>query len=158
MLFRSVSQSRYCREFSQNKNLHKLFIYSVITVQIGVLILALPFLYMLLDYFDRFSILIFPVLGLFVINGTVEILRTLYHAHFWQKQFNTLQTFWLVLELSANFLLIYFLLGPWLTALCFSYYFGLTAGLKNLSHATPPNFPRTRIFINSLSIPLLRYK
>lgn len=102
------SVPRYSPEFAQNKNLHKLFIYSVITVQIGVLILALPFLYMLLHYFDRFSILVFPVIGLFVINGTVEILRTLYHAHFWQKQFNTLQTFWLVLELSVNFLFIYF--------------------------------------------------
>ncbi|NCX96748.1 MAG: hypothetical protein EBX41_10190 [Chitinophagia bacterium] len=98
---------RYSPEFAQNKNLHKKFIYSVLAIQIGVLLVALPFLYGILHSFVRFKDLVLPVLVLFVITGTVEMLRTLYHAHFWQKQFNTLQTLWMLLELSANFMLMY---------------------------------------------------
>jgi hypothetical protein len=94
---------RYCPEFAKEKNLHKKFIYGVLLAQTIVLMLGLPLLYNTLPYFVTFPELFHVIILSFVASGLLEILKTIYHTHFWQKQFNVLHIFWILLEIGASF-------------------------------------------------------
>ena len=94
---------RYCPEFSKNKIIHKNFIYTVLIIQSLVLAAALPLLWYLLQYFIIHKIFIIYAITLFAIHGMSELFKTIYHAHFWQKQFNLLQTVCMLTEMVCNF-------------------------------------------------------
>lgn len=99
---------RYCPEFSQNNSTHKSFIFLVLSIQSLVLILALPLLWLLLPRFIIHKTFIIYALIMFLIGGISELFRTIYHAHFWQKQFNLLQTVCMLTEMTCNFLYIWY--------------------------------------------------
>lgn len=94
---------RYCPEFSQEKHAHKSFIALVLTLQSIVLTLGLPIVWYVLPLFVAHKSFIFYALALFAIGGISELFRTIYHAHFWQKQFNLLQAVCMLTEMICNF-------------------------------------------------------
>jgi hypothetical protein len=100
------SVPRYCPEFAKNKIIHKNFIYLILTVQGVVLLAALPILWFVFPYFITYKVLISYTLAMFTINGISELLRIIYHAHFWQKQFNILHTVCVLAEMALNFFFI----------------------------------------------------
>lgn len=93
---------RYCPEFAQDKQAHKTFLSLVVSIQSFVLFLALPFLWYFLPFFIAHNF-IFYALTIFVISGISELFRAIYHAHFWQKQFNLLQAVCILTEMICNF-------------------------------------------------------
>lgn len=94
---------RYCPEFAQQKQTHKQFIALVLTLQSIVLVLGLPIVWYVLPQFIMQKSFIFYAVTLFAIGGISELFRTIYHAHFWQKQFNLLQAVCMLTEMICNF-------------------------------------------------------
>ncbi len=102
---------RYCPVFAKNKINHEQFISWLITFQVALLtLIGAPILW----YTASYSRLAFSVGGLkyyalmlFATEGMVGLLRLVYDAHFWQKQFNLLYTCVVLLEMITNFWFIY---------------------------------------------------
>lgn len=94
---------RYCPEFAQQEKTHKQFIALALTLQSIVLMLGLPLVWYVLPQFVTHKGFIFYALILFAIGGISELFRTIYHAHFWQKQFNLLQAVCMLTEMICNF-------------------------------------------------------
>ena len=97
---------RFYPLFSQDPTYHKRFIFGVLCTQVIILIGAvLPFL-MILPHFITLRTL-YPLLSvLFVTEGIGAIFQTLYHAHFKNKQFNSLQIICTLLEMFINIYII----------------------------------------------------
>lgn len=104
---------RYCPEFAKNKDAQKRFVKTLIIFQILVLIIATPIMmYILktsLEIFHLQNNFIFFYLGalIFLLEGVVTLLRLIYHAHFWIKQFNIVTTISLLAEVIANICVIF---------------------------------------------------
>lgn len=103
---------RYLPEFAKDSNAHHRFIKYLIYFQIAVLMVSIP-LYMYLTHtmtnllnLDKAPFLFYIGSALFVTEGMVGLLRLIYHAHFWNKQFNLLSTVALLCEMTANMVLI----------------------------------------------------
>lgn len=94
---------RYCPEFAQHKQTHKQFIALVLTVQSLVLAIGLPIMWFVFPCFITQKMFILYALALFLISGVSELFKTIYHAHFWQKQFNVLQAMCMITEMICNF-------------------------------------------------------
>lgn len=93
------SVPRYCPEFLTSPALYNTFIRCVAGIQVGILLLALPVCYYWgLPYFQKIvthhnSHFIFIIATiLFLLQGCVGLLRIIYYAHFWNKQFTTITT------------------------------------------------------------------
>ncbi|MFT6765349.1 MAG: hypothetical protein ACJAZS_000225 [Alteromonas naphthalenivorans] len=99
---------RYCPEFAQHKHTHKTFIALVLSIQSIVLLLALPILWFVLPTFIAHKNFIPYALVMFAIGGISELFKSIYHAHFWQKQFNLLQTVCTLTEMICNFWYIFY--------------------------------------------------
>jgi hypothetical protein len=103
---------RYCPEFAQDKASLKRFVTYIITFQAIVLLIATPVFMLILRNLTAFlhikDSLIFLYLGaaIFFIEGIVSLLRLIYHAHFWNKQFNIVNTIGLLGEMIANMIII----------------------------------------------------
>ncbi len=94
---------RYCPEFAQHQQTHKQFIALVLTLQSIVLLIGLPIIWYVFSHFVTQKTFISYALTLFAIGGVSELFKTIYHAHFWQKQFNLLQAVCMLTEMICNF-------------------------------------------------------
>lgn len=122
---------RYCPEFAKDSTSHKRFIKYLIIFQTTLLIVATPILMYatnglsrLLNLHDH-TLFFYITGGLFFMEGMLALLRLIYHAHFWNKQFNLLTIIALMIEMIINiFIVIYapssiaILKGIFVTKLC----------------------------------------
>lgn len=99
---------RFAPLFSKNRSLHKKFIISILAVQAGILAIGLPILLYCLQRFTPHLLLVPLISLLFISEGISSLLLLVYHAHFLQKRFNLIQAFFLLLEMIANFVFIFF--------------------------------------------------
>ncbi|MFI5332791.1 MAG: hypothetical protein ACHQVS_01690, partial [Candidatus Babeliales bacterium] len=103
---------RFCPEFSRNRHTHRSFVRSILILQSVLLILATPFFIYSTHIsahtlsLERNLIIFYLATALFVSEGFIAVLRTLYHAHFWNKQFNTVSIGLLTIEMIGNGLVI----------------------------------------------------
>jgi len=103
---------RFAPEFAKNKRAHRGFIKGVILFKIAVLLLALPILMLILGNvlpkFNLANIKVLTLLGLFLFlaEGLASTIKLIFHAHFWNKQFNLLAAAMMVAQMVANWLLI----------------------------------------------------
>jgi len=106
---------RYLPEFAKNRTSHKRFIKTILLFQALVLVATAPLVIYLINYIpgalgiQDHQLFIFIAASLFIGEGIIAILRLIYHAHFWNKQFNLLTIIALGLEMAANIvILLYF--------------------------------------------------
>lgn len=106
------SLPRYCPEFAKDKTAQKRFIMYVLIFQGCMVVATLPlFMYglcrmsTLLDLHQSASLLTVSCM-IFCMEALVSLLRLIYHAHFWIKQFNVVNTAALMLEMIANICII----------------------------------------------------
>jgi hypothetical protein len=99
---------RFAPVFSKNNAFHKKFIGLLILFKIIVLLFGIPLLTTLLDWFTPHLLFLPLVIGIFVTEGICSLLLLIYHAHFWQKQFNLIQALFLLLEMFLNFSYLFF--------------------------------------------------
>ena len=99
---------RFAPLFSKNSLLHKKFVLSILAVQAVILALGLPILLYFLHRFTPHLLLVPLISILFITEGISSLLLLVYHAHFLQKRFNLIQAFFLLLEMIANFIFIFF--------------------------------------------------
>jgi len=103
---------RYAPIFAQNKHTLNYFILALIVFQVSILITAVPvFFYVITTFLTitnsiNYSAIIYLGCAIFVSEGLIALLRLLYHSYFWQKQFNTLVSGALIIEMSTNILCI----------------------------------------------------
>lgn len=104
---------RFCPLISLNSSFHRRFITILILLQASLLMLCIPLLYYLiinmataLHLEPMPSLFIYAAL-IFIVEGITNIIRLIYHAHFWIKQFNSINITTLLIEMIANFVFIY---------------------------------------------------
>lgn len=103
---------RFCPEFARHPSTHQSFIRTIITLQSLLLIIATPvFIYGASTTahtlsLDRNLWLFYSAAALFISEGLISVLRTLYHAHFWNASFNTVSIAIITLEMIGNGLLL----------------------------------------------------
>lgn len=98
---------RYYPLFVQTQKSHSFFIKTLITFQTFFLvIIGTPLIWIITQKVTGLKIFTVLIFGLFLTEGLIALLRILYHAHFWHKQFNSLHTFFIFLETVFNFYLI----------------------------------------------------
>ncbi len=99
---------RFAPVFSKNTALHKKFVQYLLLIKFCILAAGLPLLLYALHIFIP-NLAFLPLISiLFVTEGVTSLLMLVYHAHFWQKQFNLIQAFFLLLEMTANMLYLCF--------------------------------------------------
>ncbi len=108
------SVPRFCPDFSYDKKTHGRFVGSLCITQSILLIGAMPLFYWSLSYFFKQvspatepldHILVVLATLLFFAQGCLALMRIIYHAHFWNKQFNSLATAVVAIECIASLLL-----------------------------------------------------
>lgn len=99
---------RFAPVFSKNNAFHRKFISLLILFKIVILLLGIPLLAGLLQWFTPHLLFLPLVIGIFVTEGICSLLLLIYHAHFWQKQFNLIQALFLLLEMFLNFSYLFF--------------------------------------------------
>lgn len=99
---------RFSPAFAKNIQTHHYFINGLLLFQTILLFcVGLPLLYFLVPFFFPQLTFVMPFfMGIFITQGLVTLLELIFHAHFWQKQFNLLQTFFILCEMIVNFLLL----------------------------------------------------
>jgi hypothetical protein len=105
---------RFSPLFARNKQAFVSFTKTILIFQCTSLVLATPFFIYLMP---RFLTILFQqqipqsyttiATAVFVCEGISELMRLIYHAHFWNKQFNLLATIVRILETITCFILIY---------------------------------------------------
>lgn len=106
------SIARYCPEYAQNRTAITTFVKKIIIFQATLLLIAVPlFLFLSKTLANTLHLTahhMFFVLGsgIFLTQGIVAVLRLIFHAHFWQKQFNSLSTFMVLLETIITLVLM----------------------------------------------------
>lgn len=104
---------RYIPEFAKDSHSHKRFIKYLLMFQGGLLIVTTPILMLALSNITHLLALndhrIFFYIGgaLFFLEGITAILRLIYHAHFWNKQFNLLATATLMIEMISSICIVW---------------------------------------------------
>lgn len=99
---------RFCPEFARNRHTHRSFVRSILILQCLILIIAAPFFIYSTHIsahslsLERNLVFFYLATALFISEGFISVLRTLYHAHFWNKQFNTVSIGLLVIEMIGN--------------------------------------------------------
>ena len=99
---------RFAPVFSKNNAFHRKFIRLLIIMKVVILLLGVPLLVGVLNWFTPSLIFLPLIIGIFVTEGLCSLLLLIYHAHFWQKQFNLIQALFLLLEMCINFAYILF--------------------------------------------------
>lgn len=98
---------RYYPLFVQTQKSHSFFIKTLITFQTFFLvIIGTPLIWIITQKVTDLKIFTVLMFGLFLTEGLIALLRILYHAHFWHKQFNSIHTFFIFLETVFNVYLI----------------------------------------------------
>lgn len=122
---------RYCPEFAKNAQSHKRFIKYLLIFQSLLLIITTPILIYAMSGLNRLLnlhdqvIFLYIAGGLFCIEGVLALLRLIYHAHFWNKQFNILTIIGLMFEMIVDICIVLYaptsidiLKGIFITRLC----------------------------------------
>ena len=142
---------RYAPLFS---NVRHRLIMPLITAQLSMLILALPFFLYLLSYTTSHIPLLLLALGIYLAEGTTNILRSLYHAYFYHRFFNhyaalcilidSAATIFIGLWLPSSSLIAAVLLSKFLTTSLLAYititHWHTQALTNNIPLATPSSF------------------
>ncbi len=100
---------RFAPVFSKNSTFHRNFISLLIVVKVIILLFGIPLLIGALHWFTPNLIFLPLIIGIFVSEGLCSLLLLIYHAHFWQKQFNLIQALFLVSEMCVNFAYLFFI-------------------------------------------------
>lgn len=102
---------RYTTLFAQNKQAHKRFICSLLVFEFLLLLLiGIPLLLRCAPFFisQKYLFILKPYfILLFISEGIIALFRLVFHAHFWQKQFNMLHTSMFFIETLWNFYYLY---------------------------------------------------
>ncbi len=99
---------RFCPFYAKNSNDLKSFIKSLLTFKIIILVLALPLYLILVDRFantlhlTEFKSYFYAGVILLLLEGIISVIRLIYHAYFWQKQFNSMNALSLMLEIGLD--------------------------------------------------------
>lgn len=122
---------RYCPEFAKDAVSHKRFIKYLLIFQTTLLLISTPILMYATSGLGKLlnlqgHILFFYIAGgLFFAEGIQALLRLIYHAHFWNKQFNLLTIIALMLEMIIDICIVIYaptslamLKGIFITKLC----------------------------------------
>ncbi len=99
---------RFAPLFTTNKPFYKKFIQYVLIAKTIILSFGIPLLYYALHYVTHNLINPVYIFILFVSEGIASLFLLFYHAHFLQKEFNLMQTFFLLLEMCINFICIFY--------------------------------------------------
>ncbi|NBP16146.1 hypothetical protein EBU95_17470 [bacterium] len=100
---------RYYPLFVQTRKSHTFFIKALITFQAFFLVtIGVPVIWAVTQKVSDLQTFSFFIFSLFFTEGLIALLRLFYHAHFWQKQFNMLHTFFVFLETLFNVYVITF--------------------------------------------------
>lgn len=90
------SVPRYCPDFLATRTTYKRFISTIVVVQITILVLSLPWYYtwvvpsFITPAYQESQKLVYGLAAVFFfLQGIIALLRLIYYAHFWNKQFNT---------------------------------------------------------------------
>lgn len=103
-------------EFSKDKAAHINFTKLIIKWQLGAIAIAVLFFIIISkvlsyaffkDYIS--GSLFYIIIGMFILEGVILLLRLIYHSHFWNKEFNLIYSLVIVLEAIINI----FLLSSW---------------------------------------------
>lgn len=102
---------RFSTIFSKNQQAHKKFISTLIFFELSLLLfVGLPIIKLVVSFFmnaQTFTLLTPYIMILFVAEGLVALFRLVFHAHFWQKEFNTLHTLVFLIETVCNLYLLF---------------------------------------------------
>ncbi|KKP35407.1 MAG: hypothetical protein UR26_C0005G0021 [candidate division TM6 bacterium GW2011_GWF2_32_72] len=99
--------------FAQNKQSHRQFtIYTMLFQTLALIITTPIFLFTIQFLMKGFIKNICPMIIMlavliYVIEGCIGVVKLIYHAHFWQKQFNLLISVMTALETIANLITIF---------------------------------------------------
>lgn len=106
------SLPRYCPEFAKDKQAQKRFITYLLLFQGSLILVALPlFMYSFtalstaLNLYKSSTLFTLSCI-IFCMESLVSLFRLIYHAHFWIKQFNLINTAALAFEMIANGIII----------------------------------------------------
>ncbi|MEX0940649.1 MAG: oligosaccharide flippase family protein [Candidatus Babeliales bacterium] len=112
------SVPRYIPEFAKNKTAHQNFIIAILLTQTCLIIIMIPILNIATNYSGallnlsiNMHISAISISMLFAAEGILAILRLIFHAHFWQKQFNSINAFFLMIETLSSFIAIHYYSG-----------------------------------------------
>src|SRR5579872_3032977 len=95
---------RFCPEFARNQSAHRSFLMRIITFQLMLLSIATPFFMIIVSkaasalHLHSSTHLLHLCALIFFLEGIASLLRVLFHAHFWHKQFNLLSAATLLAE------------------------------------------------------------
>ena len=130
----------FCPEIVKNKNAIARFTTIILIFQGTALLAVLPLFFYLATIFtaalaiNSHAHLLYIAAAIFVLEGLVSIIRLVYHAHFWNKQFNLLTSMALIVEMTANISLIFsikqsfwLLMGIFATKLASSFFITITS-------------------------------
>lgn len=104
---------RYYPVYAQNASAHKHFLQSILIFQSFLLCAVSPIFFFPAKlqhilHLSGTNPIFFQLGGIvFISKGIVNMLHLMYHAHFWQKQFNLISTTAILAELSINAMLIF---------------------------------------------------
>lgn len=108
------SAPRFCPDFSFDKKTHRRFVGFLCITQSALLAGAIPLFSWSLPYFFKqvspateqldYGLVVLATL-LFFAQGCLALMRIIYHAHFWNKQFNSLATVVVAVECIVSLLL-----------------------------------------------------
>ena len=97
---------RFCPEFAKDKNIFASFVRNLIWFQTTALGLTTPLMWLLLIKFTSIQAysptFLWLSLALFLTEGITALIRLIYHAHFWHKQFNSIAIGIVFIEALAN--------------------------------------------------------
>lgn len=100
------SIARYCPVFAKRDKTHRGFVKGLILFQASLLTaIGFPLLWIFLIQLAGLSKLTWAIFGVFAAEGMIALLRLIYHAHFWYKEFNLLHTVCAIFEVVVSFVL-----------------------------------------------------
>jgi len=103
---------RFAPVFSRDRIFHRNFIIALLAFKSCLLFVGIPVITKVINLFIPHFAFLPLVLGVFVTEGLCSLFLLIYHAHFWQKQFNLIQAFFLLLEILLGFSYIFFFYTP----------------------------------------------
>jgi O-antigen/teichoic acid export membrane protein len=102
------SIARFCPEYAQNSHDLKTFISSLLRFKSIVLVLALPIYLIVVNqlsaklHLSDYRSYFYAGAGLVLLEGLISVIRLIYHAYFWQKQFNSMNAITLMIEVICD--------------------------------------------------------
>jgi len=100
---------RFLPEFAHNSKSLNRFVRIILLAKLILVITTLPFFIIALRWLipQTNSVYIMYAAGIFVLQGLISIIQLIYHAHFWNKLFNSISTLILAGEMALNIMLVF---------------------------------------------------